>query len=797
MSRGRMAPRARFPLAHEYQLRRTRLMKHLGLACFLIATTCFPRIALAQIWSNPTTQISPNAASKMRYGRCVALSGDVLAVTQQSGEPWSCPTYSKQEGTVFVYERLGSGGWGLQASIGAPQPYCSSYVSNMFGYALAIDGDTLAVSAEGEQSVGTVRIYERDLGGPGAWGLAVTLTGQVQSGRFGSLLALSQDTLAVGSASLFNVTLFGRNQGSQGAWGELAQIVQTSPFVAGTSMDLDGDRLAIGNGFTGSGLKGQVHIHERDHGGSEAWDRVTTIEAAGILLGDGFPRDLALDGERLFVSSSSYGPSGQTGLVHVFERDAGGPNQWGETARITPGLAQYDEFGSELDVDGDRLVVGSSFSTVPRTGVFVFERNLGGANSYGLAQMFEVEHHQTFGDGPGLVLDGTTLALGNSIGDVGQWIHVTALALDPVKGIVYGSSPPDTGPFTQFELMRFDLAASTATSIGQTGFGTTHAMAFDPSSSTLFAVVDEGGMTLVVLDPTTGTGTVVGPLDPNGTLSGDIEAMAHDPATGQLWATTDTELIRVDPTGPTWTPIGPLGAQASGIGGLAYDAAAGVLYGVGDGELFELDPGTGLATPTLALVNDYEALVHDPVTGLLIGSDTHWDAWRTIDPTSGVEAHLMWAHLYWGGTLHLWERSEPTAYCTAGTSPSGCQATLSSSGFPSPSHSAGFELRVDQAEGAANGLFYYGTGPAQANPWSGSAGLQCIAPPVRRAPPLTGLGTAGSCDGSFALDLNTLWATKPHHYPGPGRTVRAQLWYSGPVAQGSNLSNAIEFQTAP
>ena len=55
----------------------------------------------------------------------------------------------------------------------------------------------------------------------------------------------------------------------------------------------------------------------------------------------------------------------------------------------------------------------------------------------------------------------------------------------------------------------------------------------------------------------------------------------------------------------------------------------------------------------------------------------------------------------------------------------------------------------------------------------------------------------GTARSTAHLDLNTLWATKPHHYPGPGRTVRAQLWYSGPVAQGSNLSNAIEFQTAP
>jgi hypothetical protein len=139
-------------------------------------------------------------------------------------------------------------------------------------------------------------------------------------------------------------------------------------------------------------------------------------------------------------------------------------------------------------------------------------------------------------------------------------------------------------------------------------------------------------------------------------------------------------------------------------------------------------------------------------------------------------------------------------YCTAGTSASGCQAMLSTSGTPSATASSGFDLLATDVEGNKDGLFFMGTNGRQASPWGNGASFQCVAPPVARAGLLTGTGTTGLCDGAFAQDLNARWAAKPPQNPGPGAVVQAQLWYRDPFNtsnQTTSLSNAIEFLVGP
>jgi len=143
------------------------------------------------------------------------------------------------------------------------------------------------------------------------------------------------------------------------------------------------------------------------------------------------------------------------------------------------------------------------------------------------------------------------------------------------------------------------------------------------------------------------------------------------------------------------------------------------------------------------------------------------------------------------------------AYCTAGTSASGCQATLSASGTPSATAPSGFMLSAAAVEGAKDGLFFFGGNGRQASSWGNGTSYQCVAPPVRRSPLLIGSGTAGLCDGSFSQDLNALWCPtcpKPQSNPGSGATVQAQLWYRDPQNtsnQTTSLSDALEFVVAP
>jgi hypothetical protein len=145
----------------------------------------------------------------------------------------------------------------------------------------------------------------------------------------------------------------------------------------------------------------------------------------------------------------------------------------------------------------------------------------------------------------------------------------------------------------------------------------------------------------------------------------------------------------------------------------------------------------------------------------------------------------------------------PTPYCTAGISGSGCQAQISANGSPSASASSGFSLTASGVEGSKDGLFFFGSNGRQANPWGNGSSFQCVVPPVLRAGLLTGSGSQGACDGSFAQDMNALWCPscpKPAKNPGPGTLVQAQLWYRDPTStsnQTTSLSDAIEFTVQP
>jgi hypothetical protein len=142
-------------------------------------------------------------------------------------------------------------------------------------------------------------------------------------------------------------------------------------------------------------------------------------------------------------------------------------------------------------------------------------------------------------------------------------------------------------------------------------------------------------------------------------------------------------------------------------------------------------------------------------------------------------------------------------YCTAGTSASGCQASISASGTASATGSSGFVLSAAGVEGSKDGAFFWGKNGKQANPWGNGTSYQCVVPPVTRGGSLSGSGTIGACDGSFAQDLNATWCSAcpyPQKNPGAGVFVQAQLWYRDPLStsnQTTSLSDAIEFLVGP
>jgi hypothetical protein len=139
-------------------------------------------------------------------------------------------------------------------------------------------------------------------------------------------------------------------------------------------------------------------------------------------------------------------------------------------------------------------------------------------------------------------------------------------------------------------------------------------------------------------------------------------------------------------------------------------------------------------------------------------------------------------------------------YCTAGTSASGCQALLSSTGTPSATGASGFLVQAGDVEGSKQALYYWGTSGRQANPWGNGTSWRCVELPVFRSAPLVSSGAAGTSDGTVAFDLTARWQEKPASNPGAGPVTQLQLWYRDPQStsnQTTSLSDALEFTTCP
>jgi hypothetical protein len=144
----------------------------------------------------------------------------------------------------------------------------------------------------------------------------------------------------------------------------------------------------------------------------------------------------------------------------------------------------------------------------------------------------------------------------------------------------------------------------------------------------------------------------------------------------------------------------------------------------------------------------------------------------------------------------------PVAYCTVGTTSSGCHPTIGWSGTPSATSGTGFVITVSEVEGDRAGLLFYGVTGRAETPWDLAGGqYMCVNSPRQRTPLQGSGGESGSCDGSLSLDWNDYVAGHSGALGQPfahTTRVNAQGWFRDPYgARTTALSNALEFTVAP
>lgn len=309
----------------------------------------------------------------------------------------------------------------LNASDGAPV--------DQFGAAMAISGNTLVVGARlhGDSSSGSAYIFERDADGPGAWEQVASLTAAdgAADDHFGESVAINGDTVVVGAngdddlgPNSGSAYIFGRNAGGPGNWGQVAKLTAGD----GGAFDAFGDAVAISGDSVVVGAPthdaidfdaGAAYIYERDAGGPGQWGEVTKLTASDGGNGDYFGLSLAISGATVVVAANGDRP----GSAYVFERGAGGPGHWGEVAKlIGSGGGPFDLFPDAVVIDGDTIVAAASSDDEIDTSAgatYIFERDAGGPGNWGQVAKLTAPDAAAFDSfGASVAIAGATLVVG-------------------------------------------------------------------------------------------------------------------------------------------------------------------------------------------------------------------------------------------------------------------------------------------------------------------------------------------------------------------------------------------------
>lgn len=151
-------------------------------------------------------------------------------------------------------------------------------------------------------------------------------------------------------------------------------------------------------------------------------------------------------------------------------------------------------------------------------------------------------------------------------------------------------------------------------------------------------------------------------------------------------------------------------------------------------------------------------------------------------------------------TSAIWRRAPPScaasAYCTAKVSSSGCVPSMQSSGAPSLSAPASFQINTLNVERDKAGVMFIGLNGRAAAPFQG--GILCVAPPLYRLSAKNS-GGAATCQGTFQYTLAEL-LNQPAAGPllAAGGQVQCQTWFRDPLASStSGLSDGLEITLCP
>lgn len=301
--------------------------------------------------------VADDGQSFDRFGRAVAIDGDTALIGADRND-----TNGADAGAAYVFIRSGTG-WVQQAKIVAKDGQSGDY----FGRSVALDGDTALIGADDEDTGGTdagaayvftrsgtdwvqrEKIVANDAESYDHFGRAVALDGNTAL-----IGADGEDTGGASAGAAYIFTRFGTN------WSQQAKIQaeEDKSFgdAFGGSVALDGDTALIGAGGEDADDvtdAGAAYVFTRS---GAKWSQRQKLVAEDKEARDAFGRSVALDGDTALIGADGEDTGGtDAGAAYSFTRSG---TDWVQRKIVAKDKKAQGRFGRSVAIDGDTALIG-------------------------------------------------------------------------------------------------------------------------------------------------------------------------------------------------------------------------------------------------------------------------------------------------------------------------------------------------------------------------------------------------------------------------------------------------------
>jgi hypothetical protein len=427
--------------------------------------------------------VAADAAEDDDFGKSVAVDGDTVVI----GAP-----YRGNRGAVYVLRTSDGGATYVEV---AKLTAADASNDDDFGWSVAIKGNTIVVGARGDDdsggSSGSVYVFRTSDGGA-TYGQVAKLKAADGAtwDSFGESVAIDGDTIVVGAdgdnSKRGSVYVFRTSDGGA-TYGQVAKLTADDAAANdqfGYSVAIAGGTVVVGAPNYWTSGSGSVYVFRTSDGGA-TYAQVAKLTAADAAASDYFGYSVAIDGATIVVGAQGDDDAGSfSGSAYVFRTTNGGAT-YNLVAKLTADdAATYHCFGASVAIDGNTLAI------IAKGSVYIFRTTDGGGTWSQVAKLVTSDGVSIFR----VAISGDVVVAGaysdDSIASNAGAVYVFSGAGS--EGLVAGSDPAPTPQPTTAAL------GSDGSDLAQTPQPTIAALGSDAATRTgpLLALLVAAGLAL-------------------------------------------------------------------------------------------------------------------------------------------------------------------------------------------------------------------------------------------------------------------------------------------------------------